>query len=233
MATIKKQRKALIEKYGVAPKLPLEASIEFVKESSTAKFDSSVDIAVNLNIDPKNQLQVIRENVTLPHGTGKVPRMLVLCTPDKAEEAQQAGADHIGGDEYIDKIQKGWLEFDVLISMPNFMAKLGKLGKILGPSGLMPSPKKETVTTDIGRIVKEIKAGKIAIKTEKAGIVHSSVGRVSFSPQQLKENIQEMVDTLLRAKHQSVKGANYMKKITLSTTMGMSVEVDKNTILKN
>lgn len=233
MAKITKKRKKIIEKYGTTPKLPLEASIQFVKETNTTKFDSSVDIAIKLNIDPKNQLQAIRENVTLPHGTGKIPRMLVLCTPDKTEEAKKAGADHIGGDEYIDKIQKGWLEFDILISTPNFMPKLGKLGKILGPSGLMPSPKKETVTTNISRTVKEIKAGKIAIKTEKAGIVQSSVGRTSYTPQQLKENIQEIIETLHRAKHQSVKGTNYMQKITLSNTMGPSVEIDKNTILKN
>lgn len=233
MAKMTKKRKEIIEKYGTPDKLSLEESIKYIKDSSTTKFDSSMDIAVNLNIDPTKQLQTIRENVTLPHGTGKVPRILVLCTPDKEEEAKKAGADHIGGDEYIGKIQKGWLEFDVLISMPAFMAKLGKLGKILGPSGLMPNPKKETVTTDIGRMVKEFKAGKIAIKTEKAGIVHSSVGRVSFSTAKLKENIQELIDTLQRAKHQSVKGSNYMKRITLSSSMGLSVEIDQNTILKN
>ena len=233
MAKMTKKRKEIIEKYGTPGKLSLEESIQYVKNSSTTKFDSSIDIAVNLNIDPTNQLQVIRENVTLPHGTGKVPRMLVLCTPDKEEEAKKAGADYIGGDDYIEKIQKGWLEFDVLISMPLFMSKLGKLGKVLGPAGLMPNPKRETVTTDVGRIVKEIKAGKIAIKTEKKGIVQSSIGRVSFSVVKLKENIQEMIETLRRAKHQSVKGANYIKKVSLSSSMGLSVEVDQNTILKN
>ena len=200
-----------------------------VKETSLTKFDASVDIAVRLGVDPRKANQMVRGVVTLPHGTGKETRVLVLCTPDKEEEARNAGADFVGLDEYIEKIKAGWTDIDVIICTPSVMGKIGPIGRILGPRGLMPNPKTGTVTMEVGNAVKEVKAGKIDFKVDKQGIVHAGIGKVSFSASQLAENAHEFLNTVIKLKPQALKGT-YVKSVFLSSTMGPGICVDCKTI---
>ncbi|MBI3004271.1 MAG: 50S ribosomal protein L1 [Ignavibacteriales bacterium] len=207
----------------------ISQAVEKVKETATAKFSESVDIAVRLGVDPKKADQAIRGTVALPHGIGKAVRVLVIAKPPKDEEAKAAGADHVGFKEYLDKIQQGWAEVDVIIATPDVMADLGKLGKILGPRGLMPNPKSGTVTMDIGKSVKEVKAGKIEFRVDKDGIVHASIGKVNFEPQKLVDNIHSFLNTIVRLKPATAKG-QYIKSIALSTTMGPGVRIDRSEV---
>ena len=200
-----------------------------MKEITFTKFDSSVDIDIRLGVDPKKADQMVRGVVSLPHGVGKDVRVLVLCTPDKEQEAKDAGADHVGLDDYVKKIEGGWTEIDVIITMPTVMAQVGKLGRVLGPRGLMPNPKSGTVTMDIGQAVKEVKAGKIDFKVDKFGIIHTSVGKVSFDSDKIKENALEMIQTVSKLKPASAKGT-YFKSITLSSTMSSGIAIDKSSI---
>src|SRR5512145_263349 len=225
MANLSKNRKLALSKIEPAKQYKLSEATTLVKEVTTTKFDASVDIDVRLGIDPKKANQMVRGVVTLPHGTGKQIRVLVLCTPDKEEEAKAAGADYIGLDNYVDKIQGGWTDVDVIITMPSVMGKIGKLGKILGPRGLMPNPKSGTVTMEIGKAVKEVKMGKIDFKVDKAGIVHTSVGKASFSADQIAENAREFLHTLVKLKPAAAKGS-YIRSIYLSTTMSPGIKVD-------
>ena len=229
MARISKNRKAVLAKYDPAKEYALLEAANVVKDITFTKFDASVDIDVRLGVDPRKADQMVRGVVTLPHGTGKDVRVLVLCTPDKEQEAKDAGADYVGLDEYIQKIEKGWTDIDVIITMPAVMAKVGRLGRILGPRNLMPNPKAGTVTTDVAKAVKEVKAGKIDFKVDKTGIIHTSIGKVSFGPEQLAENATEVLATLNRLKPSSAKGT-YIRSITLSSTMSPGVVVDKNSI---
>jgi large subunit ribosomal protein L1 len=200
-----------------------------VKETSYTKFDASVDIAMRLGVDPRKANQMVRGVVTLPHGTGKTVRVLVLCTPDKETEAKEAGADFVGLDEFIDKIKGGWTDVDVIICTPSVMAKIGPIGRILGPRGLMPNPKTGTVTMEIGKAVKEVKAGKIDFKVDKQGIIHTAIGKVSFDPKALAENANEFINTVIKLKPQALKGT-YIKSISLSSTMGPGIFVDSKTV---
>lgn len=206
---------------------PLNEAIELVKKQTFTKFDASMDIAIRLGVDPKKADQMIRGTVSLPHGTGKQCRILVLCTADKEQEARQAGADHVGLDDYIEKIAQGWTDVDIIITMPTVMAKLGKLGKILGPRGLMPNPKVGTVTMDVAKMVKEVKGGKVSFKVDKYGIVHSSIGRVSFPSENILENVMELLRTIVKLKPASSKGL-YINSIGLSSTMSRGVFIDRN-----
>jgi len=196
-----------------------------VKEINTTTFDASVDVHVRLGVDPRKADQALRGTVSLPHGTGKTKRVLVFCTPDKVDEAKAAGADYVGLEEFIQKVTDGWLDIDVIIATPNVMAQLGKVARILGPRGLMPNPKTGTVTTDVASAIQEVKKGKIAFRVDKFGIVHASVGRVSFSPEQLSDNAHELVSTLVRMKPSSSKGI-YMKTISIASTMSPGISVD-------
>ncbi|TDG95453.1 50S ribosomal protein L1 [Cardinium endosymbiont of Culicoides punctatus] len=209
---------------------PLNEAVEWVKKNTITKFDASVDLAIRLGVDPKKADQMVRGTVSLPHGTGKQCRILVLCTADKEQEAKQAGADYVGLDEYIDKIAQGWTDVDVIITMPTIMAKLGKLGKILGPRGLMPNPKEGTVTMDVAKMVKEVKGGKVSFKVDKYGIVHSSVGRVSFPLEKIVENAMELIKVIVKLKPASSKGI-YVNSISLSSTMSKGVFIDRNVAL--
>lgn len=229
MGKLTKKQKESLSKFDSAKTYSLAQAAEILKEISFTKFDASVDIDVRLGVDPRKADQMVRGVATLPHGTGKTVRVLVLCTPDKEAEAKEAGADYVGLDEYITKIEQGWTDVDVIITMPNVMAKVGKLGRVLGPRGLMPNPKSGTVTTEVGKAVKEVKAGKIDFKVDKFGIIHTSVGKVSFSPDKLAENAQEIIATLMRLKPSSAKGT-YVKTIHLSSTMSPSVVIDKTTV---
>ncbi|MBF8247706.1 MAG: 50S ribosomal protein L1 [Bacteroidetes bacterium] len=204
-------------------------AVDRVKESATAKFGESVDIAVRLGVDPKKADQAIRGTVALPHGIGKAVRVLVIAKPPKDEEAREAGADHVGFKDYLDKIQGGWADVDVIIATPDVMADLGKLGKILGPRGLMPNPKSGTVTLEVGKAVKEVKAGKIEFRVDKDGIVHASIGKASFEPEKLVDNIHMFLNTIVRLKPATAKG-QYIKSIALSSTMGPGVHIDKNEV---
>jgi large subunit ribosomal protein L1 len=225
MATITKNRKAVAGKFDPTKVHTLVEAADVVKKITTTKFDASVDIAVRLGVDPKKSNQMVRGTVSLPHGTGKDVRVLVLCTPDKEAEAKAAGADHVGLAEYIEKIKGGWTDVDVIITTPSVMGQVGALGRILGPRGLMPNPKTGTVTMDVGKAVTEKKAGNIDFKVDKAGIVHTSIGRVSFDAQQLAENAQELISTLVKLKPSAAKGA-YVKSIFMSSTMSAGVQVD-------
>lgn len=225
MANLTKNRKLALEKVDTARQYKLSEAADLVKDISTTKFDASVDIDVRLGIDPRKANQMVRGVVTLPHGTGKQIRVLVLCTPDKEEEAKASGADYVGLDDYIDKITNGWTDVDVIITMPAVMGKLGKLGKILGPRGLMPNPKSGTVTMEVGKAVKEVKMGKIDFKVDKAGIVHTSVGKVSFTADKIAENAREFLHTLVKLKPTAAKGA-YIRSIYLSSTMSPGIKVD-------
>lgn len=200
-----------------------------LKEISYTKFDASVDIDVRLGVDPRKADQMVRGVVALPHGTGKTVRVLVLCTPDKEAEAKEAGADYVGLDDFITKIEQGWTDIDVIITMPTVMAKLGRLGRVLGPRGLMPNPKSGTVTLEVGKAVREVKAGKIDFKVDKTGIIHAGIGKVSFTPQQIAENAIELIQTLIKLKPSTAKGT-YVKTISLSSTMSPGVQIDKTTI---
>ncbi|WP_161889982.1 50S ribosomal protein L1 [Pontibacter russatus] len=227
MAKISKKRKAALEKADLTKEYSLTDAASVVKDITYTKFDASVDIDVRLGVDPRKADQMVRGIVTLPHGTGKDVKVLALVTPDKEQEAKDAGADFVGLDDYIQKIEKGWTDVDVIITMPAVMAKVGRLGRILGPRNLMPNPKSGTVTQDIAKAVKEVKAGKIDFKVDKFGIIHTSVGKSSFSADQLAANAAEVIQTLNRLKPASAKGT-YIRSITMSSTMSPGVIVDKN-----
>lgn len=205
----------------------LTEAVELVQKSTFTKFDASMDVAVRLGVDPKKSDQMVRGTVSLPNGTGKSCRILVLCTADKEQEAKQAGADHVGLDDYIDKIAAGWTDIDVIITMPTVMVKLGKLGKVLGPRGLMPNPKVGTVTMDVAKMVQEVKSGKVSFKVDKYGIVHTSVGRVSFPQEKIVENVMELLRAIVKLKPASSKGL-YVNSISLSSTMSRGVFVDRS-----
>jgi large subunit ribosomal protein L1 len=225
MAKNTKNRKAALAKVDLNKEYSLVDAAGVVKEITFTKFDASVDIDVRLGVDPRKADQMVRGIATVPHVTGKTVRVLVLCTPDKEQEAKDAGADYVGLDEYIQKIEKGWTDVDVIITMPSVMAKVGRLGRILGPRNLMPNPKSGTVTPDVAKAVREVKAGKIDFKVDKTGIIHTSIGKVSFSPDQIAENAAEVISTLNRLKPSSAKGT-YIRSITLSSTMSPAVPVD-------
>jgi large subunit ribosomal protein L1 len=229
MSKITKNRKLALAKLEDGKFYTLKEASALVKDLSTTKFDASVDIDVRLGVDPRKANQMVRGVVSLPHGTGKQVRVLALCTPDKEAEAKAAGADHVGLDEYIDKIKGGWTDVDIIITMPSVMGKIGALGRILGPRGLMPNPKSGTVTNDVGQAVKEVKQGKIDFKVDKAGIVHTSVGKVSFIPEQISDNAKEFVSTLIKLKPTSAKGT-YVKSIYLSSTMSPGIKVDPKSV---
>jgi len=229
MAKLSKKRAAIEAKIDTEKLYNLEEAMGLVKEVNLAKFDASVDVHVRLGVDPRKADQAIRGTVTLPHGTGKTKRVLVLCTPDKEAEAKEAGADYVGLDEYVTKVQQGWTDVDVVIATPNVMAQVGKIGRILGPRGLMPNPKTGTVTMDVAGAVTDVKGGKISFRVDKYGIVHASVGRVSFEPAKLKENANELISTLVKMKPSSAKGT-YMKSITVASTMSPGIKVDAKSI---
>jgi large subunit ribosomal protein L1 len=226
---ISKNRKAVLAKYSPVKAYTLDEASKIVKDITFAKFDSSVDLDIRLGVDPKKSDQMVRGVVSLPHGIGKTVRVLVLATPDKHQEAKDAGADHVGLDDYIQKIEGGWTDIDVIICTPTVMAKVGKLGKVLGPRGLMPNPKSGTVTLEVGKAVKEVKAGKIDFKIDKQGIIHVGIGKASFPAESIRDNAAEMIQTLARLKPASAKGA-YFRSITLSTTMSPGITVDANSI---
>ena len=225
MATTTKKMKAASAKIQPGKLYNLEEASALVKEVSTTKFDGSVDLAVRLGVDPRKANQMVRGTVSLPHGTGKTIRVLALVTPDKEAEAKEAGADFVGMDEYLDKIKNGWTDVDVIITVPAAMGKLGPLGRVLGPRGLMPNPKTGTVTMEVGKAVREVKAGKIDFKVDRYGIVHAGIGKVSFSTENLRDNADEVLKTLVRMKPSSAKGT-YIKSVTLSPTMGPGVPVE-------
>jgi large subunit ribosomal protein L1 len=229
MARVSKKRKEALSKVDVTKEYALLNAAQLVKEITYTKFDSSVDIDVRLGVDPRKADQMVRGVATLPHGTGKEVKVLALVTPDKEAEATAAGADYVGLDDYISKIEKGWTDIDVIITMPAVMAKVGRLGRILGPRNLMPNPKAGTVTTDIAKAVREVKAGKIDFKVDKTGIIHTSIGKVSFTPEQIAENAQEIITVLSKLKPSSAKGT-YFKSITVSSTMSPGVTVDKSSV---
>jgi len=230
MARISKKRKEALAKIDAERAYSLAEACNLVKEVSTTKFDASVDVCVRLGVDPRKANQMVRGTVALPHGTGKDLKVLVLCTPDKEEEAKEAGADYVGLDEYIDKIKGGWTDIDVIITMPAVMGKVGALGRILGPRGLMPNPKTGTVTMDVAKAVTEVKAGKIDFKVDKYGIIHSSVGKASFESVKIEENANELLQTLIKMKPSSAKGT-YIKSIYLSSTMSPSIQVDSKSLI--
>jgi len=229
MKRISKKKKEILAKVDLTKTYSLSEACNLVKEISNAKFDASVDVAVRLGVDPRKANQMVRGTVALPHGTGRDVRVLVLCTPDKEEEAKAAGADHVGLDEFIDKIKGGWTDVDVIITMPSCMGKVGALGRVLGPRGLMPNPKTGTVTMEVGKAVEEVKAGKIDFKVDKYGIVHSAVGKVSFSQDKIQENANELLQTLIKMKPSAAKGT-YIKSLYLSSTMSPSIQIDAKSI---
>ncbi len=229
MAKLSKKRREALSKLDKNKVYTLEEATKLVKDISNAKFDESIDIAVRLGVDPRKANQMVRGVVTLPHGTGKDKKVLALVTPDKEEEAKAAGADYVGLDEYLDKIKGGWTDVDVIITMPAVMRKLGPLGRILGPRGLMPNPKTGTVTMEVGKAVKEVKAGKIDFKVDKTGIVHAAIGKKSFSADKLKDNAAELITTLNKLKPTAAKGT-YMKSISLSSTMSPGIKVDPKSV---
>lgn len=222
---ITKNRKAALAKVDQRKAYSLSEASSLVREVNCTKFDSSVDLHIRLGVDPKKADQAVRGTVTLPHGTGKTKRVLVLCTPDKEADAKKAGADFIGLDEFIQKIEGGWTDVDVVVATPSVMPKIGKLGKILGPRNLMPNPKTGTVTNDIEAAVREVKAGKVAFKVDKAGIVHASIGRVSFTPQKLAENSQELLNAIIKAKPSSAKGT-YLRSVFMASSMSPAIAID-------
>lgn len=227
---ITKKRKVANTKVDINKAYSLKEASTLVKEVNTTKFDSSVDLHIKLGVDPKKADQAIRGTVSLPHGTGKTKRVLVLCTPDKEAEATAAGADFVGLDEFITKIEGGWTDIDVIVATPSVMPKIGKLGKVLGPRNLMPNPKTGTVTNDVAAAVNEVKGGKIAFKVDKAGIVHASVGRISFAPEKLAENITEFLGALVKAKPSTAKGT-YLKSIYMASTMSPGISVDTKSFM--
>jgi large subunit ribosomal protein L1 len=229
MSKLTKNQRLALEKIEAGKTYSLKEAATLVKEISTTKFDASVDIDVRLGVDPRKANQMVRGVVSLPNGTGKQVRVLALCTPDQEAAAKEAGADYVGLDEYIEKIKGGWTDVDVIITMPAIMGKLGALGRVLGPRGLMPNPKSGTVTNEVGKAVKEVKQGKIDFKVDKYGIVHTSVGKVSFTPEQLIGNAKEFVGTLMKLKPTSAKGT-YVKSIYLSSTMSAGIKIDPKSI---
>ena len=220
-----KNRKLSLEKIDLDKFYSLDEASKLVKEITTTKFDSSVDLAIRLGVDPKNANEMIRGVVSLPHGTGKSLKVLALVSPDKEDEAKKAGADYIGLDEFIDKIKNGWVDVDVIVTMPSVMPKLGPLGKVLGPRGLMPNPKTGTVTMDIGKAITDIKGGKIDFKVDKTGIIHASVGKVSFTADKIKDNANELINTIVKLKPSSLKGT-YVKSISISSTMSPGIAIE-------
>ena len=229
MAKLKKNQKLALSKYDKDGAYSLTDATKIVKEITTAKFDASVDVDVRLGVDPRKANQMVRGIVTLPHGTGKTISVLVLCTPEKEEEAKAAGADYVGLDEYIQKIKEGWTDVDVIITMPSIMPKVGALGRILGPRGLMPNPKTGTVTMDVGKAVQEVKAGKIDFKVDKFGIIHAGIGKVSFEQEQLIDNAKELLATIVKLKPSSSKGT-YVKSVFMSSTMSPGVRIDEKSV---
>ena len=229
MAKLTRKRKEAIAKFDTTKIYHLAEAIKTVKEITNTKFDSSVDIDIRLGVDPRKANQMVRGSVTLPHGTGKTKKVLVLCTPDKEEEAAAAGADYYGLDDYIQKIKEGWTDVDVVITMPSVMPKVGALGKILGPRGLMPNPKTGTVTMEIGKAVLDVKAGKIDFKVDKYGIIHSAVGKASFDVEKLADNAKEFIQTIIKLKPAAAKGT-YVKSIYMSSTMSPGVQIDPKSI---
>ncbi len=229
MARLTKNQKKSLSKVEVGKVYTLTDASALIKEISTTKFDASVDLDIRLGVDPRKANQMVRGIATLPHGTGKTVRVLVLCTPDKEEEARAAGADHVGLDDYITKIEQGWTDIDIIITMPSVMAKVGKLGRILGPRNLMPNPKSGTVTTDVGKAVTEVKGGKIDFKVDKTGIIHASIGKVSFSPDKIYDNAVEILQIISKLKPSSAKGT-YFKSIHISSTMSPGVEVETKSV---
>jgi large subunit ribosomal protein L1 len=227
---ITKKRKAVTGKVDSNKNYSLHDASALVKEVNCTKFDSSVDLHIRLGVDPKKADQAIRGTVTLPHGTGKTKKVLVLCTPDKEAEAKTAGADFVGLDEFIQKIEGGWTDIDVIIATPSVMPRIGKLGKILGPRNLMPNPKTGTVTNDVSAAVADVKAGKVAFKVDKAGIIHASIGRVSFSPDKLSENSQELLNAIIKAKPSSAKGT-YLRSVFMASTMSPSISIDTTVLI--
>lgn len=225
MTRLTKNRKKAFEKIEPGRMYKLSEAAQLVKDVTSTGFDASVDMDIRLGVDPRKANQMVRGVVTLPHGTGKEIRVLVLCTPDKEDEAKTAGADFVGLDDYIEKIQKGWTDVDVIITMPSVMAKIGKLGKVLGPRGLMPNPKSGTVTMDIGKAVKDVKTGKIDFKVDKFGIIHTSIGKVSFTADRIAENAREFIHTLLKLKPTATKGT-YLRSIYISSTMSPGIKID-------
>lgn len=229
MAKLTKNQKLALAKYDKDVAYSLADAARLVKEITTTKFDASVDLDVRLGVDPRKANQMVRGIVTLPHGTGKTIRVLVLCSPDKEDEAKAAGADFVGLDEYIQKIKEGWTDVDVIITMPSIMPKVGALGKILGPRGLMPNPKTGTVTMEVGKAVQEVKSGKIDFKVDKYGIIHASVGKVSFSQENIIDNAKELLSTIIKLKPSAAKGT-YVKSVFLSSTMSPGIRIDQKSV---
>ena len=225
MATLTKKRKTAESKYNAAKSYSMTEASSIVKSITFTKFDASVDLAIRLGVDPRKANQMVRGTVTLPHGTGKTLRVLALVTPDKEQEAKQAGADFAGLDEFVEKIKGGWTDIDVIITMPSVMGKVGALGRILGPRGLMPNPKTGTVTMDVAKAVQDAKGGKIDFKVDKSGIIHASIGKVSFDAQKITENAQELMQTVMKLKPSSAKGT-YIPSVTMSSTMSPGIQID-------
>jgi large subunit ribosomal protein L1 len=225
-----KKRKAVESRVDKNKMYSLKEASTLVKDVNTTKFDASVDLHIRLGVDPKKADQAIRGTVNLPHGTGKTKRVLVLCTPDKEAEAKAAGADYVGLDEYVQKIEGGWVDVDVIVATPSVMPKIGKLGKILGPRNLMPNPKTGTVTNDVAAAVNEVKGGKIAFKVDKAGIIHASIGRVSFTPEKITENSHELINAIVRAKPSSAKGT-YLRSVFMASSMSPGIAVDTKSLM--
>jgi large subunit ribosomal protein L1 len=232
MARLSKNRKAAFEIVDKSKQYKLVEAADMLKQISKTRFDASIDMDVRLGIDPRKANQMVRGVVSLPHGTGKEIRVLALVTPDKEEEAKKAGADHVGLDEFVEKIEKGWTDIDVIITMPAVMGKIGKLGKVLGPRGLMPNPKSGTVTMDVGKAVEDVKQGKIDFKVDKFGIVHTSIGKVSFKADQIVDNAREFINTIVKMKPASAKGT-YIRSIYMSSTMSPSIRIDAKSIDEN
>ena len=229
MAKLSKKRKAAEAKIDTSKLYSLKDASTLVKNINTTKFDASVDLHIRLGVDPKKADQQVRGTVTLPHGTGKTKRVLVLCTPDKEAEAKSAGADYVGLDEFIQKIEGGWTDVDVIVATPSVMPKIGKLGKILGPRNLMPNPKTGTVTNNVAEAVNEVKGGKIAFKVDKAGIIHASIGRVSFSPEKIADNSNEFINAIIKLKPSTAKGV-YLKGVSMASTMSPGIAIDTKTL---
>jgi large subunit ribosomal protein L1 len=229
MGKLTKKQKEVLGKYDPQKEYSLDEASALVKELNYAKFDASVDIDVRLGVDPRKSDQMVRGVVALPHGTGKEIKVLVLCPPDKEAEAKEAGADYVGLDDYIDKISGGWTDVDVIITMPTVMAKVGKLGRVLGPRGLMPNPKSGTVTMEVGKAVREVKQGKIDFKVDKTGIIHTRIAKVSFSPDMISDNAREIINVIAKLKPATAKGT-YIKSIFMSSTMSPGIRIDKATV---
>ncbi|MCG3165498.1 MAG: 50S ribosomal protein L1 [Bacteroidia bacterium] len=229
MAKLTKNRKKALEKFNQTAPYDVAKASEILKQITSTKFDSSVDLSIRLGVDPRKANQMVRGIVTLPHGTGKTVRVLVLCTPDKEAEAKAAGADFVGLDEYVEKIKGGWTDVDVIITMPSVMAKVGALGRVLGPRGLMPNPKTGTVTNEVGKAVTEVKGGKIDFKVDKAGIIQASIGKVSFDKEKIAENANELINSIIKLKPSSAKGA-YIRSIYMSSTMSPSIQIDTKSL---